>query len=133
MAYKKMISDYTSKLDQANFGNLNYGRLKEEVDIMIQKIGKEPKDIVKADLDSYTPNSERQKMALRMTKRELDNTTFEKFYEDLEEGVNCYKAQVDEHLNKDYDARNIVGDNDDDATQRRYGKGDVKGRDADDG
>src|SRR5690606_11397096 len=127
VAYQKMISDYTSKLDQANFGNLNYGRLKEEVDIMIQKIGKEPKDIVKADLDSYTPNSERQKMALRMTKRELDNTTFEKFYKDLEEGVKYYKAQVDYHLNKDYDPRNIVGDNYDDATERHYGNGDVKG------
>lgn len=133
VAYQKMISDYTSKLDQANFGNLNYGRLKEEVDIMIQKIGKEPKDIVKADLDSYTPNSERQKMALRMTKRELDNTTFEKFYKDLEAGVKYYKAQVDYHLNKDYDPRNIVGDNYDDATERHYGNGDVKGPDADHG
>ncbi|MFD1769374.1 S8 family peptidase [Sphingobacterium suaedae] len=133
VAYQKMISDYTNKLDQANFGNLNYGRLKEEVDIMVKKIGKEPKDITKADIDNYTPNSDRQKMAIRMTKRELGETTFEKFYKDLEEGVKYFSAQAEYHLNKNYDSRSIVGDNYDDASERHYGNPDVKGPDADHG
>ncbi len=134
VAYQKMISEYTSKLDQANFGNLNYGRLKEEIDIAIKKIGKDIKEITKADLDAYKPNTDRQKMAIRMTKRELsDEKSFEDFYKELEEGVKYFRAQVDYHLNKNYDSRHVVGDNYEDADERFYGNADIKGPDADHG
>ncbi|WP_437920783.1 S8 family peptidase [Sphingobacterium sp. LRF_L2] len=133
VAYQKMVNDYTSKSDQANFGNLNYGRLKEEMDVMIKKIGKDPKDITKADIDGYSPNSERQKIAIRMAKRELDNTPFLEFYKDLEEGAAYFHAQAEYHLNKSYDPRSIVGDHYDDATEHFYGNADIKGPDADHG
>ncbi|KGE14061.1 S8 family peptidase [Sphingobacterium deserti] len=133
VAYQKMISDYTSKLDQANFGNTNYVRLKEELDIIIKKIGKDPKDITKADLDSYTATSDRQKMALRMANRELANTPFDKFYKDLEDGVKYFSGQTKYHLNKAYDSRSIVGDNYENASERDYGNPDIKGPDADHG
>lgn len=133
VAYQKMVADYTTKLDQANFGNVNYGRLKEEVDAMIKKMGKEVKDVSKADFDQFNATSDRQKMALRMAKRELANTSFDKFYKDLEEGVKYFSAQTEYHLNKAYDSRSIVGDNYDDASERNYGNSDIKGPDADHG
>src|SRR5690606_9926111 len=134
VAYQRMISDYTSKLDQANFGNLNYGRLKEEIDAIANSIGKDIKDMTKADIDAFKPKTDRQKLAIRMTKRELnDDKSFEDFYKELEEGVNYYRAQVDYHLNKSYDSRHIVGDNYEDAAERFYGNADIKGPDADNG
>ncbi|WDF69392.1 S8 family peptidase [Sphingobacterium oryzagri] len=133
VAFQKMMTDYTSKLDQANFGNVNYGRLKQEVDAMIKAIGKDPKDVTKADFDNYTPTSDRQKMALRMAKRELANTDFDKFYKDLEEGVKYFSTQSEYHLNQKYDPRSIVGDNYEDASERHYGNADIKGPDADHG
>ncbi|GHE38292.1 peptidase S8 [Sphingobacterium griseoflavum] len=133
VAYQKMIGDYTSKLDQANFGNINYGRLKEEVDAMVKKMGKDVKDVTKEDFDNFTATSDRQKMALRMAKRELSNTPFDKFYKDLEDGVKYFSAQTEYHLNKSYDPRHIVGDNYDDASERYYGNADIKGPDADHG
>lgn len=133
VAYQKMISDYTSKLDQANFGNLNYGRLKEELDIVIKKLDKDIADITKADIDKYKPNTDRQKMAIRMTKRELRDKSFEDFYKELEEGVKYFSAQMEYHLNKDYDPRHIVDDNYEDASERFYGNPDIKGPDADHG
>ncbi len=134
VAYQRMISDYTSKLDQANFGNLNYGRLKEEIDAIANSIGKDIKDMTKADIDAFKPKTDRQKLAIRMTKRELnDDKSFEDFYKELEEGVNYYRAQVDYHLNKSYDSRHIVGDNYEDAAERFYGNADIKGPDADHG
>lgn len=133
VAYQKMIGEYTSKLDQANFGNLNYGRLKEEMDIVIQKLGKDIKDITKADIDTYKAKTDRQKMAIRMAKRELGDKSFEDFYKDLEEGVKYFSAQMEYHLNKDYDSRHIVGDNYEDADERFYGNPDIKGPDADHG
>lgn len=133
VAYQKMISEYTDKLDQANFGNLNYGRLKEEMDIVIQKLGKDIKDITKTDIDDYKPNTDRQKMAIRMTKRELSDKNFEDFYKELEDGVKYFRTQMEYHLNKDYDSRHIVDDNYEDADERFYGNADIKGPDADHG
>lgn len=133
VAYQKMITDYTSKMDEAQFGNLNYGRLKQEFDGMIKGLNKEPKDITKADLDAFQATSDRQKMAIRIAKKELDKTTFDKFYEDLKEGATYFSNQVEYHLNKEYDSRHIVGDNYEDATERHYGNNDVTGPDAEHG
>ncbi|MBD1427695.1 S8 family peptidase [Sphingobacterium arenae] len=134
VAYQRMISDYTTKLDQANFGNLNYGRLKEEIDAIAQSLSKDVKDITKVDIDTFKPKTDRQKLAIRMTKRELSDTkSFEDFYKELEEGVDYYQAQVDYHLNKSFDSRHIVGDNYENADERFYGNADIKGPDADHG
>ncbi len=133
VAYQKMITDYTSLMDDASFGKVNYGRLKEEVDGIVKSIGKEPKDITKADLDNFQPTGDRQKMAIRIAKKELDNGSFEKFYTDISDAVKYYTDQTDFHLNKDFDPRNIVGDNYEDASERDYGNNDVKGPDAEHG
>lgn len=134
VAYQRMIGDYTTKLDQANFGNLNYGRLKEEIDAIAHSLSKDVKDITKVDIDTFKPKTDRQKLAIRMTKRELSDTkSFEDFYKELEEGVDYYQAQVDYHLNKSFDPRHIVGDNYENADERFYGNADIQGPDADHG
>ncbi len=133
VAYQKMVSDYTTKMDEAQFGDLNYGRLKLEVDNMIAKIGKEVNAITKTDLDKFSAENDRQKMALKVAKKEVEDKSFEKFYEELTDAVEYFSAQVKYHLNKQYDPRPIVGDNYEDATERYYGNNDVKGPDADHG
>ena len=133
VAYQKMISDYTSKMDEAQFGDLNYGRLKQSIDKVIAKIGKEPKDITKEDLDNFKTENDQQKLAIRIAKKEVEGAGFEKFYKDIEEATDYFGAQVKFHLNKDYDSRSIIGDNYDDATERNYGNPDVKGPDAEHG
>src|SRR5690606_32831922 len=122
VAYQKMVSDYTTKMDVSQFGDLNYGRLKQEVQDMVAIIGKEPKAITKDDLDKFSAENDRQKLALKVAKKEMDdNKSFEKFYEELKEAVEYYHNQVNYHLNKQYDPRPIVGDNYEDATERYYG------------
>ncbi|HMR18937.1 MAG TPA: S8 family peptidase [Sphingobacterium sp.] len=133
VAYQRMVSDYTTKMDQAQFGDLHYSRLKQSVDNMIATIGKEPKDITKADLDKYTPADDRQKTALQLAKKDTEKESFAKFYEDLEDAADYYNAQVKYHLNKKFDPRHIVGDNYEDSSERYYGNNDVKGPDADHG
>lgn len=133
VAYQKMITDYTSKMEEASFGKLNYGKLKEEVDAVVKKIGKEPKDINKADLDAFQPEGDRQKMAIRIAKKELDSGTFEKFYTDISDAVKYFTDQADFHLNKEFDPRGIVGDDYENANERNYGNPDVKGPDAEHG
>ena len=134
VAYQKMIADYTDKLDQANFGYLNYSRLKAELDSAVSTIGKAVSAISKADLDAFKPTSDRQKLALRMTKKELsDSKSFADFYQELEEAVQYYAAQTNYHLNKDYDARKLIGDNYQDASEHLYGNADLTGPDAEHG
>ncbi len=130
VAYQRMIGDYTSKMEEAQFGASNYTRLKEDIDQLVANIGKDPKDITKEDLDKVTPAGDRQKMAVRIIKKELEKDPFSKFYDSLSEGVKYYNEQVSYHLNKEFNPRHIIGDNYDDASERHYGNPDVKGPDA---
>ncbi|MBE8723123.1 S8 family peptidase [Sphingobacterium pedocola] len=133
VAYQKMISDYTTKMDEAQFGETNYGRLKQELDNIVSAIGKDPKDITKADFDIFNAISDRQKMAVRIAKKELEKNSFEKFYADIKDADTYFGDQVKYHLNKDFNPRPIVGDNYENAMEQFYGNNDVKGPDADHG
>ena len=133
VAYQKMITDYTSKMDEASFGKLNYGRLKEELDSIVKTIGKAPQDITKEDLDRFDPENKKKKMAVRIARKESADNSFEKFLGDIGDAADYFSDQVDFHLNKDFDPRHIVGDDYEDSSERHYGNNDVKGPDADHG
>ncbi|MCA5006789.1 S8 family peptidase [Sphingobacterium bovistauri] len=130
VAYQKMISDYTSKYDEANFGNTNYGRLKLNVDKFVSEIGKEPKDISKTDIENYKTENRDIKTAISIIKKATEKDSFEKFYEDIKDADEYFSSQIKYHLNKEFNPRNIVGDNYEDASERYYGNPDVKGPDA---
>lgn len=130
-AYLKMVAAYNEKLDEAKYGALNYVALKENIDNLVKSINKNKSAITVADLDSLNPSGNRQKIAIRIAKEEIEKAGgFEKFYDDLTEGANYFGNQVAYHLNKDYDSRAIVGDNYDDASEYHYGNSDVTGPDA---
>lgn len=133
VAYQKMISDYTTKMDEAQFGDVNYGRLKQSIDKILTAIGKEAKEVTKEDLENFKAENDQQKLAIRIAKKETEGDGFEKFYNDIKEATDYFSTQVKYHLNKDYDPRSIIGDNYDDASERHYGNADVKGPDADHG
>ena len=134
VAYQKMVSDYTTKLDEAQFGDTNYGRLKNNVDKVISQIGKDAKEITLQDVESFKTESTDLKMATRIMKKGIEEEkSFIKFYDDLKEAATYYNDQVKYHYNKDYDPRSIVGDKYEDVTNIYYGNADVKGPDAEHG
>lgn len=134
VAYQKMVSDYTSKMDQAQFGALNYDRLKNQLDSIIFTIGKDTSEISKQDIDAFSVSNDQQKMAIRIAKKGIDEEkSFAKFYEQIADAATYFSNQVNYHLNKDFDSRDTVGDNYNDATETVYGNNDVKGPDADHG
>lgn len=130
VTYQKMIADYTSKLDEAQFGEMNYAKLKQNIDKIIATLGKKPAAITKSDLEGYEATTDAEKMALRLAKKEVDKNNFADFYTDITEATEYFAAQTKYHLNKAYDARVIVGDDYNDASQKFYGNNDVKGPDA---
>lgn len=133
VAYQKMVTDYTSKMDEAAFGKQNYVRIKESLEAIIKGIGKDPKAITAADLDAFPNPNSNQKNIIRIAKKEMEKGSFEKFFEDIKEGATYFSDQVDYHLNKGFDPRPLIGDNYDDASERHYGNADVIGPDADHG
>ncbi|MEI5983594.1 MULTISPECIES: S8 family peptidase [Sphingobacterium] len=133
VAYQKMVTDYTSKMDEAAFGKQNYVRIKESLEAIVKGIGKDPKAITAADLDAFPNPNNNQKNIIRIAKKEMEKGSFEKFFEDIKEGATYFSDQVDYHLNKGFDPRPLIGDTYDDASERHYGNADVKGPDADHG
>jgi cell wall-associated protease len=127
--YQKMVTDYMSRLQRAQIGELNYRSLKELLDSIVVSIGN--KNPSKADIERYKTKSRDEARAIRIAKDAMnDGTSFETFYKDFMEGYDYFTNQVKYHLNMAFDSRYIVGDNYEDSNEYRYGNPDVEGPDA---
>ncbi|MGJ1384774.1 S8 family serine peptidase [Sphingobacterium spiritivorum] len=135
VAYQGMVSEYAKKLEEAQFGEMNYVKLKDQLEIIFKKIGKDASTLTLADIEAYSPANDQEKMALRIAKRGIqeEKGSVSQFYTQLGEAATYYGDQVKYHLNKEFDPRHIIGDNYDDATERYYGNADVTGPDAEHG
>lgn len=129
IAYQKMNTDYMSKLQIAQLTERAIKAFKSQVDSIVNKIGSEsPKQI---DFKRYKPKNKMEGRTLSMINKGMEEEgDFGKFYEELIEGVKHYEAEVNYHLNMDYDPREIVGDDYENGKERIYGNADVKGPDA---
>jgi len=129
IAYQMMNTDYMSKLQIAQLTERAIKAFKSQVDSIVNKIGSEsPKKI---DFKKYKPRNKMEGRTLSMINKGMEEEgDFSKFYEELIEGVKHYEAEVNYHLNMDYDPRKIVGDDYENGKERIYGNADVKGPDA---
>jgi cell wall-associated protease len=129
IAYQKMNTDYMSKLQIAQLTERAIKAFKSQVDSIVNKIGSEsPKEI---DFKKYKPTNKMEGRTLSMINKGMEEEGgFSKFYDELIEGVKHYEAEVNYHLNMDYDPRKIVGDDYENGRERIYGNADVKGPDA---
>ena len=126
--YQKMVSDYMSKLQEAQMGNMNLTHIKSILDSIIKVVGDKPVD---ADLSKFKPSNRMESRVLQIIKSEMgDGNTFQEVCDEINEGYDYYKNQIDYHLNMAYDSRGIVGDDYDNSSQRVYGNADVEGPDA---
>ncbi|MFC0321288.1 MULTISPECIES: S8 family peptidase [Olivibacter] len=129
LAYQKMTTDYMSKLQIAQITERVIKAFKQQVDSIVSDIGKDNPTI--ADFKRYEPKNKMARKTLSMIEKGIhEEGSYEKFYDDLVEGVKHYEAEVNYHLNMDYNSRHIVGDNYNDSKERYYGNNDVKGPDA---
>ena len=129
--YQRMVTDYTNRLQRAKMGQMNYMLLRSVTDTILYKVGKDSLTI--ADLDQYTPANDLQKSGIRFLKSELKDRSFTEINKELSEGLKYFNGQINYHLNKEYDARGIIGDLYDDFDNRFYGNNDVVGPNADHG
>lgn len=129
LAYQKMTADYMGQLHKAQLMERAIKAFKQQVDTIVADIGKEQPD--RSDFRAYKPKTKIARKTLSMIEKGIQEVgSFEQFYADLSDGVKHYEAQVNYHLNIDYNSRDIVDDNYEDSGERGYGNNDVKGPDA---
>lgn len=129
LAYQQMTTDYMGKLRVAQITERVIKAFKQQVDSIVSDIGKD--NPTASDFKSYQPKNKIARKTLSMIEKGLqEEGSYEKFYEELDAGVKHYEAEVNYHLNMDYDSRSIVGDHYANSRERYYGNNDVKGPDA---
>lgn len=130
LKYKDMKADLTQKLTEAR-NNLNgiYG-FKTVLENIVKKIGKENPTLADFEAFNATEPGESQikKVMTNVMKEESDFLTFKK--EQIDGAFDHYKEQAEYNYNIDYNPRNIVGDDENNPTQKIYGNNDSKGPDA---
>jgi len=130
LKYKDMKAELTQKLTEAR-NNLNgiYG-FKTVLESVVKKIGKENPTL--ADFESFKATepgeSQIKKVMVNVMKEEPDFITFKK--EQIDGAFDHFKEQTEYNYNIDYNPRNIIGDDENNPTQKIYGNNDSKGPDA---
>ncbi|HEX8378638.1 MAG TPA: S8 family peptidase [Pedobacter sp.] len=127
--YKKMVTDYMTKLENARRGYESFRILKKTTDEIVSKISK-PIPTEK-DFDNYKSANELESKVLKAIKSEMKkDKDYVAFKKELDEGYDYFSSQVNYHLNIDFDPRDSVKDNYTNAFEKIYGNSDVTGPDA---
>ncbi len=130
LKYKDMKAELAQKLTEAN-NNLNgINGFKTVLESMVKKIGKENPTL--SDFESFNAiepgEAQIKKVMVNVMKEESDFITFKK--EQIDGAFDHFKEQTEYSYNMDYNPRNIVGDDENNPTQKIYGNNDSKGSDA---
>ena len=132
LLYKKLITDYMDKLQNAQMGLANSTIFKRYIDEIVAKL-KVNKPTLR-DFDNYKPASDIEGRVLKAIKSELkENPDFGKLKDDVNEGIKYYNARVKYHLNLEFSSRDTVGDNYANSNEKYYGNSDITGPDAEHG
>lgn len=130
--YKKMVTDYMTRLDNARRGQEGLSMIKKTVEEIVTKIGKE-KPTAK-DFDSYDAANDTESKVLKVVKSEMKKEPdYAVFKKDIDDTYKYYNNQVNYHLNIDFDPRDSVKDDYSNAFERFYGNADITGPDAEHG
>lgn len=128
--YLKAQTDFDKQTAEAKSAVENIGALKNVLDGMVKKIGKEKPAL--ADFQNFNPETDLEGRLKKIMVSQLQNTSFEDFYQSqIVKGLDHYNDVLKYNLNMDFDPRpELVGDNYADDKQRDYGNNDVTGPDA---
>lgn len=130
--YKKMVTDYMTRLENARNGHQSFAVIKKVTEEIVAKIGK-PVPTLK-DFSRYDAANEIEAKVLKALKSEMKkepNYTLVK--KDIDEAHKYYSSHVNYHLNIDFDPRDSVKDDYSNAFERKYGNSDITGPDAEHG
>ncbi len=130
--YKKLVTDYMEKLQQAQMGLQNTTLILKYLDEILVKMGKTEPTI--DDFNAYKAVGDIESQVVKFIKPEIKKTSYKEFRQELEDGFKQYDTQVKYNLNVEFDPRkDSVGDNYANSNERIYGNNDITGPDAEHG
>ncbi|KGO92773.1 S8 family peptidase [Flavobacterium subsaxonicum] len=125
--YKKAKAEYDTQVNEAKAGKQQMDFILKADKSFVEKTGKTnytAEDLQALKLTDPTQNAIKQRFI-----QILSNVSREDLVKQLADGVEHYDSELKYHLNKEYDARKILGDNPDDLTNKSYGNNNVIGPD----
>ncbi len=128
--FLKVEKAFKEKMEEGKQNLEFFDNLCTSVDAMVKDLGKNP--ISPEDLKNYNPTDNKllmAKMFLNVYAQQMGTTDYQKVMDDLQEGKKQFESMVNYGYNVDFDPRNIVGDNYQDASEKGYGNNEVKGPD----
>lgn len=129
-AYKEYDKIISEKYDAAAPTYARYTTIVESMNQVAKHVGKKPADISWEEVEKLTQKDDATGMIQQLAGRMKTQGTFSDIYGQLEGTLDYLKSQVEYNYNKDFDARDIVGDNPANLDDRNYGNNDVTGPDA---
>lgn len=141
--YEKAKAEYTTKKEEAKSGlqmvQMQKDMILEQFTALKGLIG--TKKLTQENVDAIVPKDEKEtsmkqglQQLIKSNIPDLDNKNIDDIIvlinQQLKEGEDHYKVEVDYQLNEDYDARSVVGDDYSNKTEKYYGNNDVEGPDA---
>jgi len=108
-----------------------YSAMLEGMDGLIKQLGKKVDDITAEDVAAITSKDMMTKqLQAVVANASSQGASVADLYHQLEGGMDYFKGTVEYNYNKDYDGREVVGDNPGNLDDRNYGNNDVEGPDA---
>ncbi|MEJ7694016.1 S8 family peptidase [Daejeonella sp.] len=130
--YKKLVTDYMEKLQQAQMGLQNTTLILKYLNEILVKMGKTEPTI--EDFNAYKAAGDIESQVVKFLKPEIKKTSYKEFRQELEDGLKHYDTQIKYHLNLEFDPRkDSVGDNYANSNEKFYGNNDITGPDAEHG
>jgi len=130
--YKRMVTDYMTRLDNARRGYQGYSVIKKTTEEILNKLGKENPTL--NDLENYKTKDDTELRILKTLKSELKKESdFKTVKKDIDDAYKYYSSQINYHLNIDFDPRDSVKDNYTNSYEKLYGNPDITGPDAEHG
>lgn len=123
---------FDKELVEAKLELAEYSKLKLQLDGLKLAMGTE--DFKAEDVASYKSNDDEfNKLKSAIASAMTSGVPFDEIYNPIADGYKYYDVKVRYQLNPQFDARNIVGDNYEDYSDKNYGNTNVTGPEADHG
>jgi len=131
--HRKLTDELQKKRNEAQMGLQSITGFKQALESLQGRLGKENPTL--RDFQEFMPQSNNDVQVKSIVFKLMPNyRDFKEFKQKvIDEGFEQYNAQLNYHLNLDYESRDIVGDDYNNSNEHFYGNNDVAGPDADHG
>lgn len=132
--YKRALEEYEDELNQAKQQQAQYGQMKMAIEnsakLVAEELDKDKKDITPEDLKNIDSDDDNVAQAQGMLNNIFTQSGAEnsgKILEELSEADDYFATKLDYHLNLEFEPRKVLGDDEDDIEDNKYGDNRVGG------